>query len=74
MNNKSNCVVIDTNVLEHLLNPNVSTPTPSGTGNLQKKACRGTVSLPFNLDKNGRTAVKITDDRGVERLTVVEAK
>ena len=32
---------------------------------------RGTLSLPFELDKNNRIAVKIVDDRGIESLKVV---
>jgi adenine-specific DNA-methyltransferase len=33
---------------------------------------RGTVSLPFAKGKNGRVAVKIVDDRGIESLRIVE--
>ncbi len=33
---------------------------------------RGTLSLPFELGKNHRVAVKIIDDRGIESLKVVE--
>ena len=29
------------------------------------KACRGTVSLPFEVGENGRIAVKIVDDRAL---------
>ncbi len=36
------------------------------------EAYRGTVSLPFELGKNRRVAVKIVDDRGIESLKVVE--
>jgi adenine-specific DNA-methyltransferase len=36
------------------------------------EAYRGTVSLPFDLGKHSRVAVKIVDDRGVESLKVVE--
>jgi len=35
-------------------------------------AYRGTVSLPFELGKNGRVAVKIIDDRGIESMRVVK--
>lgn len=35
------------------------------------EAYRGTVSLPFDLGKNERIAVKIVDDRGIESLRVV---
>lgn len=35
------------------------------------EAYRGTVSLPFDLDKNERIAVKIVDDRGIESLRVI---
>ncbi len=34
-------------------------------------AYRGTQSLPFEAGGNGRVAVKIVDDRGVESLRVV---
>ena len=33
---------------------------------------RGTISLPFELGENSRTAVKVVDDRGIESLRVVE--
>lgn len=33
---------------------------------------RGTVSIPFASGKNGRVAVKIVDDRGIESLKVLE--
>ena len=36
------------------------------------EAYRGTISLPFDLGKNERIAVKIVDDRGIESLRVVE--
>ncbi len=36
------------------------------------EAYRGTVSLPFEAGKNGRIAVKIVDDRGIESLKIVE--
>ncbi|MGE5528745.1 MAG: site-specific DNA-methyltransferase [Patescibacteria group bacterium] len=36
------------------------------------EAYRGTVSLPFEAGKNGRAAVKIVDDRGIESLKVLE--
>ena len=32
---------------------------------------RGTVSLPFDAGRNGRVAVKIIDDRGIESLKVI---
>ena len=35
-------------------------------------AYRGTISLPFDLGKHSRVAVKVVDDRGVESLKVVE--
>ena len=35
------------------------------------EAYRGTVSLPFELGKHRRVAVKIVDDRGIESLKVV---
>ena len=35
---------------------------------------KGTTSLPFELGKNHRIAVKIVDDRGIESLKVVEIK
>ena len=35
------------------------------------EAYRGAVSLPFDLGKNERIAVKIVDDRGIESLRVV---
>ena len=37
------------------------------------EAYRGTVSLPFELGKHKRVAVKIVDDRGIESLKIVEA-
>ena len=36
------------------------------------EAYRGAVSLPFDLGKNERIAVKIVDDRGIESLRVVD--
>jgi adenine-specific DNA-methyltransferase len=36
------------------------------------EAYRGTVSLPFAAGKNGRVAVKIVDDRGIESLKILE--
>ncbi len=36
------------------------------------EAYRGTVSLPFELGKQKRVAVKIVDDRGIESLKVIE--
>jgi adenine-specific DNA-methyltransferase len=36
------------------------------------EAYRGTVSLPFEVGKNRRIAVKIVDDRGIESLKVME--
>ncbi|MBI4063456.1 MAG: site-specific DNA-methyltransferase [Elusimicrobia bacterium] len=36
------------------------------------EAYRGTVSLPFELGKHKRVAVKIVDDRGIESLKVIE--
>jgi adenine-specific DNA-methyltransferase len=38
------------------------------------QAYRGTVSLPFEVGKHKRAAVKIVDDRGIESLRVVEVK
>ena len=38
------------------------------------EAYRGTVSLPFEVGENGRIAVKIVDDRGIESLKVMEIK
>jgi len=38
------------------------------------EAYRGTVSLPFDLGKYFRVAVKIVDDRGVESLKVIDVK
>lgn len=38
------------------------------------EAYRGTVSLPFEVGKNGRVAVKIVDDRGIESLKIVEVQ
>jgi adenine-specific DNA-methyltransferase len=36
------------------------------------EAYRGTVSLPFELGKHSRVAVKIVDDRGIESLKILE--
>jgi adenine-specific DNA-methyltransferase len=36
------------------------------------QAYYGTVSLPFAPGKNGRVAVKIVDDRGIESLKILE--
>ena len=36
------------------------------------EAYRGTVSLPFEVGKHKRVAVKIVDDRGIESLKVLE--
>lgn len=38
------------------------------------EAYRGTVSLPFEIAKNKRVAVKIVDDRGIESLKIVEVR
>jgi adenine-specific DNA-methyltransferase len=38
------------------------------------QAYSGTVSLPFAPGKNGRVAVKIVDDRGIESLKILEIK
>lgn len=38
------------------------------------EAYRGAVSLPFEAGKNGRIAVKIVDDRGIESLKIVEVQ
>ncbi|MDE3091355.1 MAG: site-specific DNA-methyltransferase, partial [Chloroflexota bacterium] len=38
------------------------------------EAYRGTASLPFDLGKHKRVAVKIVDDRGIESLKVVEVE
>jgi adenine-specific DNA-methyltransferase len=38
------------------------------------EAYRGTVSLPFEVGKYKRIAVKVIDDRGIESLKVVEVK
>ena len=38
------------------------------------EAYRGTVSLPFEVGKNKRIAVKIVDDRGIESLKVMEVE
>ena len=35
---------------------------------------KGNKSIPFKLGKNGRIAVKIIDDRGIESLKIVEVK
>ena len=40
--------------------------------NVATKQYRGTVSLPFKRGKNGRAAVKIVADRGIESLRIVE--
>ncbi len=36
------------------------------------EAYRGTLSLPFELRKHSRVAVKIVDDRGIESLKILE--
>jgi adenine-specific DNA-methyltransferase len=36
------------------------------------EAYRGTLSLPFALDKHSRVAVKMVDDRGIESLKIME--
>ena len=36
------------------------------------EAHRGTVSLPFEAEEHGRTAIEIVDDRRVESLKIVE--
>lgn len=36
------------------------------------EAYRGTVSLPFEEGENGRIAVKIVDDRGIESLRIMD--
>jgi adenine-specific DNA-methyltransferase len=36
------------------------------------EAYRGVVSLPFELGKHSRVAVKIVDDRGIESLNIME--
>ena len=38
------------------------------------EAYRGTVSLPFEIGGNGRVAVNIVDDRGIEGLKVVRVR
>ncbi|MDO9097499.1 MAG: hypothetical protein Q7U60_05210 [Candidatus Methanoperedens sp.] len=38
------------------------------------EAYRGAVSLPFEVGKNGRIAVKIVDYRGTESLKIVEVQ
>ena len=38
------------------------------------EAYKGTESLPFEIGENGRIAVKIVDDRGIESLKVVQLK
>ena len=38
------------------------------------EAYRGTVSLPFELGKHKRVAVKIVDDRGIESLKIIEVQ
>nr|MBI4156786.1 site-specific DNA-methyltransferase [Candidatus Woesearchaeota archaeon] len=35
---------------------------------------KGNKSIPFRLGKNGRVAVKIIDDRGIESLKIIEVK
>ena len=35
------------------------------------EAYRGVVSLPFELGKHSRVAVKIVDDRGIESLKII---
>jgi len=35
------------------------------------EAYRGTLSLPFELGKHNRVAVKIVDDRGIESLKII---
>lgn len=39
-----------------------------------KQAKRGTQSLPFDLGKHKRSAVKIIDDRGIAYLKVMEVE
>lgn len=36
------------------------------------EAYSGTVSLPFELDEHRHTAIKIADNRGIERLKVMD--
>lgn len=38
------------------------------------EAYRGTVSLPFEVSKKTRIAVKIIDDRGIESLKIIDAE
>ncbi len=38
------------------------------------EAYRGTVSLPFEVGKNKRMAIKIIDDRGIESLKIIEVE
>jgi len=38
------------------------------------EAYRGTISLPFELGKKDKIAVKIVDDRGIESLKVIEVE
>ena len=38
------------------------------------EAYRGTISLPFEVGKYKRIAVKVIDDRGIESLKLVEVK
>jgi adenine-specific DNA-methyltransferase len=38
------------------------------------EAYRATVSLPFDIGEHQRIAVKIVDDRGIERLRVMEVE
>lgn len=38
------------------------------------EAYRGTVSLPFQIGKEKRVAVKIVDDRGIESLKIIECE
>ena len=37
------------------------------------KACRGTVSLPFDPGKHHRATIESVDDRGIESLKIVES-
>ncbi|MCZ7624853.1 MAG: hypothetical protein M5R38_02520 [Candidatus Methylomirabilis sp.] len=38
------------------------------------EAYRGTESLPFEVGEHKRVAVKIVDDRGIERLKIPEVE
>ncbi len=38
------------------------------------EAYRGTISLPFESGKNGRVAVKVIDDRGIESLKIADLR